>query len=231
MIILALLLLIAPSGSDIDPFRAWLAARPSVVLAREMGVQNAEAVTRHQVESPVRGAPPAPPGAPASAVVSFFFPARQAGGGICRREVSSVAVEKAGAEGIRATPPVRIRTELSLTSACNDLPARFASLNSGLTTDDAIEALARLHTVQTEIRAGSQVGMTLRCFSEFAAYVCPAAASEVVAALPLDRIYLMERNGRTIRAVATEGEPGELMWDIKLHPGGIDVSRSIPPPF
>ena len=229
MIILALLTLIG--GPDLDPFRAWLAERQTAGLARDIGLQNAEAVTRHQVESPMRGAPPVPPGAPASALVSFFFSARQVGGGVCQREVSSVAIEQFGAEDIRTTRPIRTRTELSLTSACNDLPARFASLNGGLATNDAIEALTHLQTVQNAIRAGSQTGVTVRCSSQFAGYVCPTVASEVVAALPLDRIYLMERNGRAIRALATEGEPGDLMWEIRLYAGGIDVSRSIPPPF
>jgi hypothetical protein len=231
MLALTLVLLSAGVPQAAPPAEAIL-SRPSADLARELAIPDAGDIVRHDL-APERGmVPPPAPGASPRATVRFYYPARSARSGVCSRDVAVAEVEWTD-QGLRSVRPVRRQTELSLASDCRSaITDRFAWVNPNAAAVAADE-LVRLADIQRRVRQGRPAGVSVRCRSEFRSYSCPADPLEAVAALPLDRIYLIERDRSAdgLSFVATEGEPGDLMWDIRLKADRLDIVRRIPPPF
>lgn len=75
--------------------------------------------------------------------------------------------------------------------------------------------------------------MVIRCRSELQGFRCPRNAEAVLAELPLSQIYWIGRDYETRDLIfgATDGEPGDPMWDIRLTDNRLDLLRRIPAPF
>lgn len=226
------LILLSAGAPQAVPLAEAILGRPSADLARELAIPDAGDVVRHDLAPDQGMAPPPLPGASPRATVRFYYPARPARSGVCSRDVAVAAVERTN-QGLRSVRPARRQTELSLTPDCRAaVTDRFAWVNPNATAA-AEDGLARLADIQQRVRAGRPAGVSVRCRSKFRSYSCPADPLETLAALPLDRIYLIDRDRSAdgLSFVATEGEPGDLMWDIRLSAERLEIVRRIPPPF
>lgn len=233
MTMLGLTLILLSGGTpQAVPLGEMILSRPSTDLARELAVPDAEDVVRHDLAPDQRMAPPLPPGASPRATIRFYYPAQSKSSGVCGRDVAVVGVEGAG-QGVRPLGTVSRHTEIGIAPDCAPgITDRFAWVNPNAAAVAADE-LARLADIQRRVRDGRPAGVAVHCRSEFRPYRCPADPMEALATLPLDRIYLIgrDRGADGVSFVATEGDPGDPMWDLRLTGDRLDIVRRIPAPF
>ncbi len=144
--------------------------------------------------------------------VRFMATAQSAGEGLCRRvtyRVSAGEVARIRAGGPPATP--RAKDQIALGNACGALrDSNFAWVQGpGATIETAGTMLRWLADLQRRARSGGPLAAAIMCReSRLTPDPCTAGAEAVLAALPLDRTYIIERGGT----------PGA--WGLSVMPAG-----------
>ncbi|WP_439472690.1 hypothetical protein [Brevundimonas sp.] len=214
------------------PLPDTLFQQPTADLARTFSIPDADAVLWHEVKPADRMGPPPPPGISFQGTARFFYAATSSETGVCRRDAAVVRVAQRDGD-VQQRGPVQHITELGVAPDCEpDIRQRFASVRPE-DADLAADQLSRLIEIQRRLQSGRPAGVVISCRSEQQGFRCPQDADALFAQLPLARIYWIGRQPGADALIfgATDGEPGDPMWDIRLTGDRLELLRRIPAPF
>lgn len=174
--------------------------------------------------------------------VRFSAAARPAGEGLCRRltyRVSAIDVARIRAGGSPSVP--RAKDQIALADTCGALQdSDFAWVQGpGATIETAGTMLRWLDDLQQRARRDDPLGAEVTCRDvRFTPDPCVAGGKAVLAALPLDRVYIIERGatpGAWGLSVMPTG-PGQLFYHVVLGRDGngrptVAIHWEAPAPF
>lgn len=222
-----------------SPARDINAAPTVQVASLLLSPELARNVVHHKAK--IIGMMPIPPSrTELPARVELYAAAEESGDHICRRDMHVVMADRAEPSGLdlkptrSPTPYIQIR----LDDDCGDAATRrFATLDREMSEIEASPLLRRVGGLRNDARAGRRPTVRVECLSELSQYRCPSDTSALLAALPLDGAYLIGRDRDATRhpfIAATETEPGQAYWDVRLINGAepvLRLTRTIPAPF
>lgn len=172
--------------------------------------------------------------------IDFFHRSTPIGTDLCRREVTSALFQPDGIWEPGRDSPVRFtraaaNVHVAVAPRCRSKPgASFALVQPKEDQALAVKALRRLVAIQKVARAGGRLP-NIDCTSEFDSKDC-ANPARTIAALPLDRISIIEgRQTRLDFAMMPEG-PDKPNWKVSLPleeatGEAIVMHWGYPPPF
>jgi hypothetical protein len=238
VIALALVALFADVSAPEKSLRQTLSETDTAVLA-EIAVPNVVGIVSHDVRP---AHPMDPPSAPSGAIfpltVRFYTTPISAPTSVCLRQVFHVSMSRSPDGAIVSTGAPHETAQVRLDPDCaSAAEKRFASVNPGMTPEQAASALSHLHQAQAQSGMQGDAGLIIRCVSEVSTFHCPTDTTSLFAALPLEDAYLIERDRQTdgvVRIAVTQGEPGDVFWDLRFdqtQPSTLTMTRAIPAPF
>ena len=163
--------------------------------------------------------------------VDFLGVADRFGDGLCRRKVYYVSATQIGSH----SAPTIEKAQLALADDCAAIAsAQFAWVQPTDALNDAAIALRWLAAKQ---RRGDAVGVTCLPFP-YKPDPCTNGAGAVLRALPLDRIYIVDKGyqpGEWALSVMPNG-PGQLYYDVRLSrdrngAAAVTIQWAAPAPF
>lgn len=182
--------------------------------------------------------------APAYGAVRFFLRPSPAAAGICRRDTYYVSLRNEAPGSYRPESPVTgPNAQLAVGDDCDHVPdAAFGWVQSVRHEEDAIDLLQDLMAIQRRARDAGTLPIRAACRSELPHEdPCEPGVLEVVRALPLDRIHLIEPDRDSTdtlpawRLSIMPTGPGQPFFETRLvrRDDGWDMRLTwkAPPPF
>ncbi|MGZ8337220.1 MAG: hypothetical protein ACXWU1_11210 [Allosphingosinicella sp.] len=178
--------------------------------------------------------------------VRFFHRPRPLAADICGRRVHYVSFAAAGPAAPDSSPPQRVSApgsvreslEIALAPQCRLAPGqRFSVLNAGVSQETAVDALRAGAALSSAARGPDAVMFSVTCRDELGQAACGIDGRETLAAVPIDRAWLIEPDPNVagwVRVVV--GEPGQVYWELRF-PGGttapaeLVMTRKVPALF
>ncbi len=170
---------------------------------------------------------------PNGAFVEFFSAPLPQPDGTCRRQRYFVTIDNSG-QGSASAPTMQVVLAPQCRLAAG---AFFAHLQPPHDWEAALAALLRLKVAQDAARAAAPLPFALTCRSEVQPSRCGEGARAVLAALPLDRVYIVAPDhgqGRSLSVMPSGA--GQTYWRVRIDaparvPERIELSWEVPAPF
>ena len=228
----------APSAVADEPLAAQFVrtAGTDELAPRLLPPELAEGVVTHEVRE--FGLIQGPP----SGVRLFKAPVPY-GPRLCRRDSYHVGLRGVESDAGRGTPrerPVRVEevtetVQLALAPGCRlEQGTSFGWVQPARVVDEAGAALLRLAEARARARRRPRSVRRVTCRSELPEDACAPGAASVLASLPVETVYLINREvGGWELALMPDGPgPGSRHWSVRLSDNSPDIEmvwRSAPP--
>lgn len=202
------------------------------LAARLLGPELGATIAKHELLPPLFEG-----GAPSAA--RLFGAPRAADGGVCRRDVYYVPLQKSeDAAAIEAGPPAA-GVQIALAPECRLPPGgSFAQVQPATALEGAAAALRWLAAVRNEANRSGRPALPVTCRSDYG-QSCAGGPQPVLAALPIEAAYIIEAVRTGTRSgwrfsIMPRG-PGQLFWDTFVDSGAsgprIELHWRAPAPF
>ena len=159
--------------------------------------------------------------------INFFHRPVPIGADLCRRDVTNAYFQPYGAWEPGKDSPVRFTrsgsaVQMAVAPRCRLKEGGYFGWVQPEGVDElAPQALRRLVALQAIVKAGRQLPIKVVCQSEDDAKACDKTASALIAALPLDRIFIIQPDQSGWAFSVMPDGPGQLYWNVTIHPEGI----------
>jgi len=167
-----------------------------------------------------------PHGEPLMAI-NFFHRPVPLSEDLCRRDVTVASFQPEGTWQPGRDSPVRFTrsspaVQIAVAPQCRFQAGGYFGWVQPEGVDElAPQALRRLVALQTIAKAGGQLPNKVACQSEDDAKACKKPSNALIAALPLDRIFIIQPDRSSWAFSVMPHGPGQNYWHVTIPPEGV----------